>query len=133
MSIEDDLDGERGRLASQIGDYPAADEKKYTPSTEFDGIEGHIQTKGLEQPPDFTALLEQFGYDPAEVRIVGHPRTSRWQTYDERWLTAYRFNIAPVELFASSADIEALVLKAKKKPSTATGSAIGQKVTRRIY
>lgn len=101
---------------------PTADEPKYVQHTEFDGVTGHIQTKGLEKPPpDFTALLEQFGYDPTEVRIVGHPRTSRWQTYDERWLTAYRFNIAPVEQIASSADIEALVLRAKKSPAAATG------------
>lgn len=111
------LESEYGALT----DYPAAEEQKYTQTTEFDGVEGHIQTKGLEQPPDFTALLEQFGYDPTEVRIVGHPRTSRWQTYDERWLTAYRFNIAPVTATSDAVDLEALVSKARKKPATATG------------
>lgn len=114
-----------GRIMSLEDSYnaqPTAKEVAYTPKTEFDGSEGFIQTKGLEQEPeDFTALLEQFGYDPTKVRIVGQPRTSRWQTYDERWLTAYRFNIAPVQAVASSADIEALVLRARKAPADASG------------
>lgn len=108
-------------LIDELLAEPNPDEPKYTQSTEFDGTTGHIQTKGLEQPPDFTALLEQFGYDPDKVQIVGHPRTSRWQTYDERWLTAYRFNIAPLQAVASSAEIEAIVLRAKKTPASGSG------------
>ncbi len=109
------------RLADRLAEYPKADEPQYTPKTEFDGVSGHIQTGGLEQPPtDFTALLEQFGYDPAEVRIVGHPRTSRWQTYDERWLTSYRFNIAPVS-DVDVTDLEAAIKQARVVRRQATG------------
>lgn len=109
------------RLADRLAEYPKADEPQYTPKTEFDGVSGHIQTGGLEQAPaDFTALLKQFGYDPEEVRIVGHPRTSRWQTYDERWLTSYRFNIAPVS-DVDVTDLESVIKQARVVRRQATG------------
>lgn len=92
-------------------EQPTAQETKYAAKTEFDGTGGFIQTKGLvEQPKDFTELLEQFGYDAKEVRIVGTPRTSRWQRYDGEWLTAYRFNIAP----ALTSDLEDLLKLASR-------------------
>lgn len=110
------------RLADRLNEYPKADEPQYVPKTEFDGVSGHIQTGGLETAPtDYTELLEQFGYDPTQVRIVGHPRTSRWQTYDERWLTSYRFNIAPVSTVADSADLEAIIKQARVIRRQATG------------
>ena len=100
------------RLSARAGESAKPDE--YTPKTEFDGVSGHIQTGGLEQPPtDFTALLEQFGYDPEEVRIVGHPRTSRWQAFDGRWLAAYRFQIAPKTF---EMDLPALYQESRLKP-----------------
>ena len=109
-------------LADDLAAYPAADEPKYTPATEFDGVTGFIQTKGLvEQPEDFTELLEQFGYDPAKVQIVGHPRTSRWQTYDERWLTAYRFSIAPIQPESDAPDIAAIISSARSERRPANG------------
>lgn len=103
-------------ISDALNAYPKADEPQYVPKTEFDGVSGHIQTGGLETAPaDYTELLEQFGYDPTQVRIVGHPRTSRWQTYDERWLTSYRFNIAPVSTVADTADLEAIIQNHKPK------------------
>ena len=98
---------------------PTAKEVEYTPKAEFDGTSGYLQTRGLtEQPKDFTALLEQFGYDTNEVRIVGEPRTSRWQTYDERWLTSYRFTLAP----ALTSDLEDLMkLASRGKAHKQTG------------
>ncbi|MBD8056691.1 metallophosphoesterase family protein [Rhodococcus ruber] len=84
-------------LADDLLKRPTAEEVAYNPRTEFDGVEGgYIQTGALPEPPKSHAeLLEFFGYDPAEVCVVGEPRVSRWQTYDERWLASYRFQIAP--------------------------------------
>ncbi|MFF4026995.1 hypothetical protein ACFYY5_29520 [Nocardia elegans] len=85
-------------LADDLSSQPTAVEAEYRPRTEFDGASGgYIQTGPLrEQPASHRELLEQFGYNPDEVQIVGAPRISRWQTHDERWLAAYRFQIAPI-------------------------------------
>lgn len=103
---------------------PTADEVKFTPRTEYDGQVGHIQTGPLEAAPkSHTDILELFGYDPAEVRIIGHPRVSRWQTYDERWLSAYRFQLAPVPA-AEMPDIADAIRRHKPRaPSKPSGGA----------
>lgn len=113
-------------------DYPAAEESEYQPRTEYDGSSGYIQTGPLEETPkDFDALLRQFGYDPEQVRIVGHPRVARWQqrarkmtwsdehdryiktsVFETVWLEAYRFHLAPVGN-TSAADLESLIAAAK--------------------
>lgn len=84
-------------FADDLLKQPTAPEPEFKPRTEFDGVAGgFIQTGPLATAPkSHTELLEAFGYDPDEVQIVGAPRVSRWQTYDERWLAAYRFTIAP--------------------------------------
>src|SRR3546814_12042068 len=72
---------------------PTAKETAYRPNTEFDGVSGFLQTGPLDAAPKsekYDDLLRFFKHDPAEVRIVGTPHISRWQTYDERWLTAYK-------------------------------------------
>lgn len=68
--------------------------KDFRPALEFDGTEGFAITPGIPagQVPDFEQFLLEQGFDPAEYEIVGAPRTSRWQKYDESWLTSYRFN-----------------------------------------
>ena len=68
--------------------------KDFRPALEFDGTEGFAITPGIPagQVPDFEQFLLEQGFDPAEYEIVGNPRTSRWQKYDESWLTSYRFN-----------------------------------------
>lgn len=110
------------RLSERLAAIPSVDEPQYTPKTEFDGVTGHIQTGAMENPPtDYTELLEQFGYDPTQVRIVGHPRTSRWQTYDERWLTSYRFNIAPVSPLVDMGSFADVVKQARVVRRQATG------------
>jgi len=65
---------------------------------EFDGTEGFAITPGIPagQVPDFEQFLLEQGFDPAEYEIVGSPRTSRWQKYDESWLTSYRFNFRKI-------------------------------------
>lgn len=104
---------------------PTAQESQYNPKTEFDGSRGFIQTGPLsEEPRSHDEILELFGYDLSEVRIVGSPKISRWQTYDERWLASYKFNIAPT----SKSDIDDLmkfVMKGKAhKPKALTGVGV---------
>jgi len=65
-------------------------------STEFDGSRGFIQTEPLASAPSYDEVLELFGYDPKEVRIVGTLKTSKWQQREDgAWLHSYRFSIAP--------------------------------------
>ncbi|MBF6358190.1 hypothetical protein IU449_27210 [Nocardia higoensis] len=84
-------------LADDLLKQPTAAEAEYKPRTEFDGSRGgYIQTGALPEPPaSYTDLLEQFGYNPDEVQIIGNPRISRWQAFNGEWLAAYRFQIAP--------------------------------------
>lgn len=120
------------RLEAALNDlaaYPRADEQQFTPRTEFDHAAGggYIQTGPMaQQPTDYDNLLREFGYDPADVCIVGHPRVSRWQqrtrvrgtsTYDTQWLSAYKFQIAPRRGGGGqdTTDIDAIIKKAKAK------------------
>ena len=114
-------------LAKKISELsqPTSNEVTYSPRTEFDGTSGFIQTKGLEsEPADHRELLEQFGYNPDEVRIVGAPKISRWQVYDGRWLAAYKFNIAQVTK-SSIDDLVSMVGKYKAhKPQGDSGIGV---------
>ena len=121
--LEDALDG--------LAAYPRADEGEYTPRTEFDHqTGGYIQTGPLKSAPtDYDNILREFGYDPAEVAIVGHPRVSRWQQrarirgtadYETSWLSAYKFQLAPRGRLDTT-DLEAIVAAAKKNPAAGTG------------
>ncbi len=126
MSLADDL-------AAGLSAYPKADEPKYTPRTEFDGKTGFIQTGAVagEAPPDFTAILTQFGYDPEQVQIVGHPRISRWEQrarnretneFESVWLCAYRFHIEPKTSAGSMAtEIGEVIKSARAIRRQATG------------
>lgn len=122
------------KLEDALGDlaaYPRAEESEYVPRTEFDhATGGFIQTGPMPEPPkDYDDLLRQFGYDPADVVVVGHPRVSRWQQrarirgtaeYETVWLSAYKFQIAPREQLQPT-DLDALVTKIKKAPAAGTG------------
>lgn len=68
--------------------------KDWRPALEFDGTDGWAITPGVpgDQVPNFEQFLIEQGFDPKDYEIVGAPRTSRWQKYDESWLTSYRFN-----------------------------------------
>jgi hypothetical protein len=68
--------------------------KDWRPAVEFDGQDGWAITPGIPagQVPSFEDFLKEQGFDPEQYEIVGAPRTSRWQKYDESWLTSYRFN-----------------------------------------
>ena len=110
---------------------PAADDVKYQPRTEFDGVSGFVQTGPLkEAPTNYDELLTSFGYDPAEVVIVGHPRVSKWQQrarirgtsdYETCWLSAFKFQIATKQAISRTADLEAIAKKVKKTPKPGTG------------
>ncbi|MET8430151.1 hypothetical protein [Nocardia sp. NPDC004860] len=111
-------------LADDLARQPTAAEAEHRPRTEFDGRDGYVQTGPLaEAPASHVELLRQFGYDPDEVEIVGVPRISRWQTYDERWLAAYRFRIAPRR--ATAAGMDELIARVDSwtahQPTTAAG------------
>ncbi len=68
--------------------------KDFRPALEFDGQEGWAVTPAIPegQVPNFEEFLELQGFDSDKYEIYGNPRTSRWQKYDESWLTSYRFN-----------------------------------------
>lgn len=133
-----DDDSVAGKLRDKLDElaaYPRADEPDYTPRTEFDHADGgYIQTGPLTQPPtDYDAILREFGYDPAEVVIIGHPRVSRWQqrarirgtaSYETTWLAAYKFQIAPRSAVQPAADLEAIVARARKTPVAGAGAHV---------
>ena len=110
---------------------PAADDVKYQPRTEFDGVSGFVQTGPLkEAPSDYDELLTSFGYDPELVQIVGHPRVSKWQQrsrirgtsdYETSWLSAFKFQISTKQAISRTADLEAIAKKVKKTPKPGTG------------
>jgi hypothetical protein len=123
MTLEDRLD--------ELLATPAADDVKYQPRTEFDGVSGYVQTGPLkEAPSDYDALLTSFGYDPELVQIVGHPRVSKWQQrsrirgtsdYETSWLSAFKFQISTKQAISRTADLEAIAKKVKKTPKPGTG------------
>lgn len=118
MSLQDKVEA---RLNTPTGKEP---DGEYRARTSFDGTTGFIQTAGMATPPDHIALLEQFGYDPREVRIVGVVNQSRWQTYDERWLTAYKFAIAPAATAGIQEIIDLVGKKRPRKPQEPAGDAV---------
>jgi hypothetical protein len=85
----------------------------FRPGIEFDGTEGIATTPGYAEAPNFDQFLIDAGFDPAEIEIVGTPRTSRWQRYDGDWLTAYRFQFR--KRTDNGTDLPLLLAEAKKK------------------
>jgi hypothetical protein len=85
---------------------PDDDSQDFSARTEFDGASGFIQTGGERDdfdPSDQDGILRKFGYDPAQIAIVGSPRISKWEQrsrnretneWETVWLTAYKFAIA---------------------------------------
>ena len=91
------------RMANET---PDDDSQDFSARTEFDGASGFIQTGGERDdfdPSDQDGILRKFGYDPAQIAIVGSPRISKWEQrsrnretneWETVWLTAYKFAIA---------------------------------------
>lgn len=100
---------------------PTHPEPKFDPRTEYDGMSGFIQTRGLPTPPtDYDELLREFGYDPREVKVLGGSvKQTRWQQrarkrdgeFETVWLTAYRFTIVP----AATAGIDEVIALIKRR------------------
>lgn len=85
----------------------------WRPAVEFNGSEGEATTNGIAtgDKPNFDAFLEDAGFDPTEIEIVGEPRTSRWQRYDGEWLTAYKFRFRKIN---AKIDLPLLYAEARK-------------------
>ncbi len=105
---------------SQLSDRlaaPAAADVPYKPSVEFDNRGATIETGAVEQapgqPPEYAEILRSIGRDPDKWRIVEVLRESHWQTYDERWLAAYRLRCEPIDADTSTG-LEALIADARK-------------------
>lgn len=116
-------------LSEDLAKLPAADEVKHKPFTEFDGVRGYVLTEPMEEPPaSHDELLRRFNYDPDLYMIEGdRHQTTRWQGYDGRWLTRYRFNICLRS--AAKLDIDELVADiAAWKPSRSTAVTSGDGV-----
>lgn len=84
----------------------------FRPGVEFDGSEGTATTPGFATEPNFDEFLADAGFDPAEIEVVGIPRTSRWQRYDGEWLTSYKFQFRKRNLIV---DLPLLLAEAKRK------------------
>lgn len=92
--------------------------KDFRPALEFDGEQGYAITPGIpaNEVPNFEQFLLEQGFDPELYEVVGNPRTSRWQKYDESWLTSYRFNF---RLKVAEQDLKLLYSQAfKRLPKT---------------
>lgn len=103
--------------------------KDWRPAVEFNGSEGEATTQGFlpDEKPDFDKFLVEAGFDPAEIEIVGEPRTSRWQVarpfpLDPQWLTAYRFRFRKKGVLES--DLPTLYAQAKKAVSKPVRSGV---------
>lgn len=88
----------------------------WRPAVEFDGTQGEATTPGLADGADFTDFLIEAGYSPDKYEVVGTPRTSRWQVYDETWRTSYRFQFRLKT--ETSVDLPLLYKEAKRTKAT---------------
>ena len=85
------------RMANET---PDDDSQDFSARTEFDGASGFIQTGGERDdfdPSDQDGILRKFGYDPAQIAIVGSPRISKWEQRSRNretneWETVYHIN-----------------------------------------
>ncbi len=71
-------------------------------------------------------LLEQFGYDPEQFRIVGSINQWRKEKSDGQWLTSYFFKVEPIE---ARLDLPALYAAAAKKPRKAVAPSASGRTT----
>jgi predicted phosphodiesterase len=116
-----------GELKDHLS-IPTIDEPKpkapFIRATEFDGSKGFIQTEPLASAPNWDEVLEMFGYDPKEVRIVGTLRTSKWQQREDgEWLHSYRFAIGPAAT-ANLDDVIKSISTRKFKPAKSEGDDV---------
>lgn len=124
-------------LTDDLSAYPSADEQKYTPRIEFDhgtgkGTISTVVKGGVPKDfgPIFRQMLVDSGYDPDTLQVGVRLSASSWEfswrdrTTNEmfkEWRHAFKYELLQVQAVASSADIEALALKVKKKPCGGAG------------
>lgn len=98
--------------------------KDFRPSLEFDGNNGVATLPAIpaNEVPNFDEFLLAQGFDPKEYEIVGAPRTSRWQKYDESWLTSYRFNFRKINKLEQDLTLTWKTAKSKAKKSASLSS-----------
>ncbi|QFG11456.1 MRE11 double-strand break endo/exonuclease [Mycobacterium phage Ekdilam] len=105
---------------------PAAADVPYRPSVEFDNRGAVVETGQIEaepgQPIEYADILRSVGKDPEKWRLVEVLRESHWQTYDERWLAAYRLRCEPVDVDTTTG-LEALIANARKVPTIEPATA----------
>lgn len=77
------------------------------------GDETEIVTGPMKEVGSHRELLEQFGYDPAEVEISGTVNQWRKQLPNGEWVTSYFFKVLPKEM---RLDLPALYAAARRKP-----------------
>ncbi len=93
--------------------------------TEYDGNQGYLQTEPMAKAPNNDELLEMFGYDPKEVRIVGLLKTSKWQQREDgEFLNSYRFALAPAATSSMSEIIDLINKRKFTPPKTEGGTAV---------
>ena len=75
---------------------------------------------------DAESILEEFGLDPKAWRVTS-VRQSKWQTFNEDWLEAYKVSVVPADFVdGPDFDLEQLVDEIKKwKPSKGSKQATG--------
>ncbi|QFP94823.1 MRE11 double-strand break endo/exonuclease [Mycobacterium phage Marshawn] len=105
---------------------PAAPDVPHRPSVEFDNRGATIETGPVEAAPgqsiEYAEILRSVGKDPDRWRIVEVLRESHWQTYDERWLAAYRLRCEVVDDDPTTG-LEALIANARKVPTIGAASS----------
>lgn len=124
-------------LSDRLAEGQPEDKPEFVARTEFDGAEGFIQTGPMTDEASNEDILREFGYDPARVQIIGHPKISKWQQrtrirgtneYDTTWLTAYRFAIGArgfeVDLPALYAEVARGAPKQVKSSLTADATVV---------
>lgn len=124
-------------LSDRLADGQPEDKPEFVARTEFDGAEGFIQTGPMVDEVSNEDILREFGYDPAKVQIIGHPKISKWQqrtrirgtnTYDTTWLSAYKFTIGArgldVDLPALYAEVSRGAPKQVKSSLTADATVV---------
>lgn len=116
---------------SLTNDYlaqPTATQPKYQAKTEFDGVQGFIETAPRTadiQPETYADILVEHGFDPEKVRIVGTPRISRWTVPNHGWQSAYRFQIEAIHS-AEPIDLDELVAAARDRTTPPATTAVDQ-------
>ena len=125
MSLNDELNDE-------VSQTP--DPSEPTPKLEWDGAEGTIQTGAKDSsfnPNDFSAVLHEFGEDPATTslelvggtkwlqsrRVASRKQGDDWvREFEDKWLYAYRYKFHRNAFIVNLPGLYAEVARTKPQP-----------------